>query len=133
MSLPPPARPVRRPPVPLLIAAFLVGLEALLLLGYGVAEVFALSGQRVAMGVTTALFFLVYGGVLAFAGWALTRLRSWARAPIVLAQLIQLGVAWSFRGGSSTVAAVALALAALVVLGALLHPASLAALADDEG
>jgi hypothetical protein len=131
VSHPPPARPVRRPPAPLLIAALLVGLEGLLLVGYGVAEVFALSGQRVAMGVTTALFFVLYGGVLAFAAWALTRLRSWARAPVVLARLIQPGVAWSFRGGSSTVAAVALALAALVVLAALLHPASLAALADD--
>ena len=133
MSLTPAARPVRRPPFPLLLAACLVAVEALVLVGYGVAEVFALSGQRVAMGVTTALFFLLYGAVLAFAGWSVTRLRSWARAPIVLAQLIQLGVAWSFRGGSSTVAAVALAVAALVVLAALLHPASLAALADDEG
>ena len=131
MSLTPSAHPARRPPPPLLVAACLVGVEALLLVGFGVAEMFALSGQRVAMGVTTALFFLVYGAVLALAGWAVTRLRSWARAPIVLAQLIQLGVAWSVRGGSSTVAAVALALAALVVLAALLHPASLAALADD--
>jgi hypothetical protein len=48
-----------------------------------------------------------------------------------MAQLIQLGVAWSFWGGSSTPAAVALAVVALVVLVGVFHPASLAALSDD--
>jgi hypothetical protein len=49
-----------------------------------------------------------------------------------MAQLIQLGVAWSFWGGSSTVAALSLGVVALVVLAGIFHPASLAALSDDE-
>jgi hypothetical protein len=49
----------------------------------------------------------------------------------VLAQLIQLGIAWSFRGGDTTLVAVALAVVALVVVVGLLHPASIDALDDD--
>ena len=49
--------------------------------------------------------------------WLLHRLQSWARAPVVLAQLIQLGVAWSFRGGGDTAVVVgAAAVVAVVVL-----------------
>jgi hypothetical protein len=119
-------------PAPLTVAAGLVGVEALLLVLYGVLEIVALSEQRVAMGVTTAVFFLGYGAALGICAWSLVRLRSWARSPVVLAQLIQLGVAWSFRGGASTPVAVALALVAVLVLVGVFHPASLAALADED-
>jgi hypothetical protein len=114
------------------LAACLVAAEALLLVGYGVAELRALSGARLAMGVTTAVFFLVYGAGLAYCAWSLTRLRSWARSPIVLAQLIQIFVAWSFRGGSTTAVAVGLIGCAVLVLACIFHPASLHALAEDE-
>ena len=116
-----------RPPLPLRIAALLAGLEGLTLVLYGFAVLAAFSGARATMGATTALFFLVYGAGLTVAAWALSRTRSWARAPVVLAQLIQLGVAWSFRGGSFTAVAVALAVVALLVLGGVLNPASLRA------
>jgi hypothetical protein len=118
-------------PAPLMVAAALVGVEALLLVLNGVAEVVALSADRLVMGSTTALFFVVYGAGLGWCGWMVTRRKSWARAPIVVAQLIQLLVAWSFVGGSTTLVAVALGVAAAVVLVGLLHPASIAALADD--
>jgi hypothetical protein len=49
-----------------------------------------------------------------------------------MAQLIQLGVAWSFRGGDSTLVAVALAGVALVVLVGIFHPASLRALGGED-
>jgi hypothetical protein len=114
------------------VAAALVVVEGVVLAVYGVAEVAALSSQRLAMGVTTTAFFLAYGLGLAVCARAVLRLRSWARAPIILAQLIQLGVAWSFRGGSSTPVAVALAAVAVVVLLGMFHRASIAALADDE-
>jgi hypothetical protein len=109
----------------------MTAVEGLLLLGYAVAELFALSAERLEMGISTTLFFLVYGGGLLVVAWALVRLRSWARAPAVLAQLIQLGVAWSFRGGDSTAVAITLAGAALLVLVGIFHPASLTALADE--
>ena len=120
------------PPLPLRIAAVLAGLEGLILVLYAVAVLVSFSSARATMGVTTAGFFLVYGAGLTAAAWALLRARSWARAPVVLAQLIQLGVAWSFRGGTSTAVAVALAVVAVVVLGGVLNPASLRATEEDH-
>ena len=113
------------------MAASLVVVEALLLLGYGVAELGALTGTRLVMGLTTALFFLVYGAGLVFCAWSLTRRQSWSRAPVVLAQLIQVLVAWSFVGGETTTVAVVLLVTALVVLAGVFHPASLSAMTDE--
>ena len=87
------------------------------------------------MVVTTAVFFVVYGGALGAFAWQLVRLRSWTRAPVVVAQLIWLGVAWNFRGGTTTVVAAVLAAVAVVVLAGVFHPRSLQAVAaaeDDE-
>lgn len=123
------ADPVR-PPAPLVVALGLASVEAGLLVLLGVAELLAVEGQRLTMGVSTALFFLMYGGGLAFCVWSGYRLQHWARAPLVLAQLIQLGVAYSFWGGSSVPAAAALAVVALVALAGILHPASLRAFGD---
>ncbi len=125
---------LRRPPnpAPLVTAASLVVVEALLLLGYAVLELFSVSADRAAVAVTTSVFFAAYGGLLLACARAVTRGRSWARSPIVLAQLIQLGVAWSFRGGDTTLVAVALAVVALIVLAGLLAPSSVDALSDEE-
>lgn len=119
-------------PAPLAVAASLVLVEAVLLVLQGVAELVALSSQRVVMGATTALFFVAYGVGLGLCAWGVYRLRSVARAPIVVAQLIQVMVAWSFWGGSTTWVAVALVAIAVVVLAGIFHPASLEALAADE-
>jgi hypothetical protein len=116
----------------LVVAASLVAVEGLLLLGYAVLELANVSSDRVAVAVTTAAFFAVYGGLLLVAAWAVTRGQSWGRSPIVLAQLIQLGVAWSFRGGGTTAVAVAIALVAVIVLVGILTPASVDALADPD-
>lgn len=126
---------LRRPPnpAPLVAAASLVVVEALLLLGYAVLELFSVSADRTAVAVTTSVFFAAYGGLLLACARAVTRGRSWARSPIVLAQLIQLGVAWSFRGGDTTPVAVGLAVVALIVLAGLLAPSSIDALSDEEG
>ena len=75
---------------------------------FGVVELRSLETSKLAMGITTALFFAVYGVGLGVFAWLLYRRQSWVRAPVVLAQLIQLGVAWSFRsGGTSFVSALA--------------------------
>jgi hypothetical protein len=122
-------------PAPLVVAASLVAVEGILLLGYAVLELASISSDRAAVALTTALFFAAYGALLLAAAWSVTHGRSWARSPIVLAQLIQLGVAWSFRGGDTTVVAVAMAVVAVVVLVGVLAPSSIDALAqhDDEG
>ena len=121
-------------PAPLLVAASLVAVEGLLLLGYAVLEVASVDSDRVAVAATTGLFFLAYGAGLIVCASALSRRQSWARSPVVLAQLIQLGVAWSFWGGSTTAVAIGVGLVAVIVLVGIFHPASLAALeaADEE-
>ena len=97
-------------PPPLQVAAALTGLEAFALLLQAVSLLPALEGQRLAMGLTTVTFFLVYGAGLAWCALQLRRRRSWARSPVVFAQLIQLGVASSFWGGPTTYVAVAMGL-----------------------
>jgi hypothetical protein len=123
---PPPGRDV---PPPLTVAASLTAVEGIVLLLQGfVTQVPGLPGDRFAMHVTTLAFFVVYGVFLGFCAYQLYRLHSWARAPVVLAQLIQILVGASFWGGGTTVVSVVTVLVGVVVLAGIFHPASLAAL-----
>ena len=115
-------------PPPLTVAASLAGVQGMLLVLYSVLEIANLSPDRVTMGVTTAVFFLAAGGGLCACAFYLQRRSTWARSPIVLAQLIQLGLAWNFRAAPTTWLAVVLAVVALVVLFGIFHPASIRAL-----
>jgi hypothetical protein len=124
--------PARRAPAPLVAAASLAAVEAVVFGILGVAEIAAFSTDKAVMGATTSLFFLVYGVALGLCAWGLRRLSSWARAPIVVAQLLQLLVAWDFRGGETTWVAVALGIVAVMVLVGVFHPQSLEALSDDR-
>jgi hypothetical protein len=120
-------------PAPLVVAASLVAVEGVVLVLLAALELGSLSASRLTMGLTTAAFFLVYGAALLLFAWAVHRVRSWARSPIVLAQLIQLGLAWNLRGSPTTLIAVALALVAVIVVVGLLHPDSMEALTGDDG
>ncbi len=119
-------------PTPLKVAGVLVVLEGTALVVLSITELFNLTSERATMGVSTSLFFVVYAVAIALCAWRLTLLDSWARSPVVLAQLIQLGVAWSFRGGETTWVALVLALVAAVVLGGIFHPESMQALSPEE-
>lgn len=119
-------------PAPLTVAASLVAVEGGLVVLLAVAELASISSARLTMGLTTAVFFAVYGAALLGCALLLVRRVSFGRSPALLAQLIQLGVAWSFRGGVTTWLAVVLALVALVVIAGLLHPASMDALAETD-
>ncbi len=124
--------PGSAPPAPLVVAAGLTAVEGLLLVVYAVLEAASMQADRAAMAVTTSLFFAILGGLLAWCAWLVVHGRAWARSPILVAQVIFLGLAYNFLGGSTTWVAVALALVAGVVLLGLLHPASTAALAGDD-
>ncbi len=118
-------------------AAGIVGAEAATVFALGVAELVRIDTGRPVVGATTGMFFVVYAAGLAAAAVGLARLRSWSRALIVLAQLIQLGVAWSFAGAATLWVAALLAVAAVIVLSVVLAPATTDALygrpgGDDE-
>jgi hypothetical protein len=120
-------------PPPLVVAASVTALEGLLVVVYGALEAANLHAGRAAMGVTTSAFFLILGGALIACAWLVGRGRPAARSPIVVVQVILLGLAWNFWGGSTTWVAVGLAAVAIVVLAGLLHPASTAALTGERG
>ena len=109
-------------------AAGLVALQGVVVVLLSVADAVSVSSGRLVMGVTTALFFAAYGVALVWCAWGMNRCRPWSRGPVLLAELIFLGLAWSFRGAPTTWLAVVLAIVSLLVLAGLLNPASLAAL-----
>jgi peptidoglycan/LPS O-acetylase OafA/YrhL len=109
-------------------AAGLTLVEGLLTVMYGISEAVHITSDRVVMGVTTAVFFVAYGAAMMVCAWGLNRLRTWARGPVLLAQLILLGLAWNFREGETLPVAIGLAVPATIVLVGMLLPSSVDAL-----
>ena len=118
-------------PRALQVAAALVAVEAMASLAVAVVELLAVNERRLVLGVTTTAFFVLYALALLGCAWALAHQRRWSRAPVVLTQLIQLGVAWSFAGGATIPVALLLGAAAAGVLVAVFLPSSTAALTSE--
>lgn len=119
-------------PPPLSVAASLAALEGAVLVVLGIAMLPALEGERLAMGATSVLFFVGYGAALVVIAWQLYRRQSWARAPIVLAQLLQIVIGAGFWGGGAPLIAVVSVVAGLVTLAGVFHPDSLAAMERQD-
>ncbi|CAN5197638.1 MAG: hypothetical protein ACSLEW_09915 [Nocardioides sp.] len=115
-----------RVPKPLVVSASIAVLQAGVLVVLAVLELINISSDRLALGLTTTAFFLLVAAALVGCAWGLMGLRSPARSPLVLAQLIFLGVASSFAGWPAV--ALAIAVPAVACLVGIFHPASLAAL-----
>ncbi|MPZ63376.1 MAG: hypothetical protein GEU93_19250 [Propionibacteriales bacterium] len=111
-------------------AAGLVAVEALALLAVAVSVAVSGSASRLMMNVTTTVFFVAVAAGLLVCAAGLLRLRRWARGPVVFAQLVQLGVAWSFRESNQGLSSV-LAIVAVVVLGCVLSKRATRALVDE--
>ena len=116
------------PPVPLRVVVAVVVVQGLVMVGLAAAELASFNSARLEMGVTTTLFFAAAGVVLWGCAWALWHLRTWGRGPVLVAQLVQLGLAWNLRDGQFLWLAVLMALVAAVALVCLLHKQSIAAL-----
>ena len=121
------------PPATLRVAAVLVGLQGIVLAGLGVLELLSLEAARVTLAVTTAIFFLGLGAGLGLCAVGLVRVHSWARGPVVALELIGVLLSFSFWGGRTTLVAVGILVVSALTLAALLHPASMRALAADVG
>ena len=126
-----PGGPDRLAPPPLVVAASLTAVEAAVLAGLALLEVASLHSARLTMGVTTAAFFLGAAAALAWCAWSLWRVRRWARGPVVMSQLILLGLAWNLWAGATKPLSAGLAVVGLVVIAGLVHPASNRVLESD--
>ena len=116
-------------PPPLTVAASLVGVQGLVLIGLALVEAFSVVDERRSVAFSVAVFFGVYGLLLVGCALALTRRLAWVRGPVMISQLIQLGLAWNLR--DVVLLAIMLALAAAAVLAGMLSPATMAALMPE--
>ncbi len=117
-------------PPPLTVAASLVAVQGVVLLGVAAVELASIEADRRAVAISVAVFFGGYGVALLACAFALVRRVSWVRGPVLLTQLVQLGIAWNLRDFWPV--AVPVAVAAVVVIAGMLHPASIDALASDS-
>jgi hypothetical protein len=126
MTAPDGAPDERTTPGALRLAASLVAVQGLALLGLGVVGLLDQLPAGRGVGASVAVFIGGYGVALLACARALTRRRAWARGPVLLTQLIQLGIAWNTR--ENLLLAVPLAATAAVVVVAMLQPATVDAL-----
>ena len=113
-------------PAPLVVAASLAGVEGAALLLLAALEAASTESERLSLGLSTAVFFLLVGAAVLSCAWGLFRMASWSRGPLLLTQLIALGLAWNVQ--DLPLLAVALVLVALVTLAGMLHPDTMRAL-----
>jgi uncharacterized membrane protein (DUF2068 family) len=108
------------------VAAILLALEGLLGLGYAGVVLGQIRMSLAVVGVGVSIMMAVFGLLLLVVARGVFLGRRWSRGPAVVAQLILLPIAWSFRGGVTTWVSVTLAVLAIAVLVGLLHPRSTA-------
>ena len=115
----------RRPPT-IVVAAVLLALEGLLGLGYAGVALATVRMPRAVVGVGVTILMAVFGLLLLVVARGVFLGRRWSRGPAIVAQLILLPIAWSFRGGMTTWISITLAVLAIAALVGLLHPRSTA-------
>ena len=111
-------------PAPLVVAAVLLGIEALAAIALGAVAVTQIQMSRASLGFGVALLMLGFGLLLVLVARGVYRGRRWSRGPAAATQLILLPIAWSFRSSPTTAVAFALAAAAIGIIVGLLHPRS---------
>ena len=99
-------------PAPLVVAASIAALEGVELLLLAALEAASVDSERLSLGISTAVFFALTGAAVLGCAWGLLRLAGWSRGPLLLAQLIALGLAWNLKDAPL----VALVLMPLVVM-----------------
>ncbi|MDQ1103286.1 hypothetical protein [Nocardioides zeae] len=119
-------------PAALRVGIAVVGLQALVVVGYALTELVYGAVERSGTAVAVAVFLGAYGVGIGWAGWLVLQCRSSARSPLVLAQLLHLGLAWNMRDEPTTLAAVALAGSAVLALVALFWRSSHRWLLDGD-
>lgn len=108
----------------LVLATGLLAVIGVAAAGYGVLELLATNASRAVVGSGAAIILLAYAALLFAVARGVLRGRRWSRAPAIATQLIQIPVAWSFRGGETTWFAALLAAVSLTIIICLLLPSS---------
>lgn len=121
-----------RTPPALVMAIGLVALEALALAVLTVLELAAVSSERVMLGLTTAAFFGLSAAGLAWCARGLWQRQSWARGPVMMVQLLLLGMAYSVFDRDVWWVSATLVVVALSTAVGVLHPSSLAATSEEQ-
>lgn len=116
-------RPPSRP-TPMLMAAILLGVEALAALVFGSIALTQIRVSRAEVGAGVAIWMLGYGILLLAVARGVLLGRRWSRAPAIATQLILLPIAFSFRAAPTTWVAAVMAVAAVGTLVGVLHPRS---------
>jgi hypothetical protein len=110
----------------LLLGAAVLWLEGLAVVVYGVLVIIGMRNVSAGVGYGVAAMLIAWGVALGLVGRGVALARPWARGPAVALQLLQLPLAWGFRGSIGWLAA-ALFVTAAVVLVCVFLPASTAA------
>jgi hypothetical protein len=109
------------------------GVAALVVAAVLVVRAVAGADQHVVNGLGTAVWFVVAGGVVLAAGWALTVGKRWGRGLAVFTQLLLLPVAWYLAVGSGQpLIGIPVGIVALTILVLLFSPAALRWAAGDQ-
>ncbi len=127
------SRPTKSTNYPALtLAAGLLVVVGVASAGYGVLELLATRASRAVVGSGAAIILLGYAVLLIAVARGVFRGRRWSRAPAIATQLIQLPVAWSFRGGETSWFAALLGAVSLTVVVCLLLPTSTRVFTDEQ-
>ncbi|MFC7623740.1 hypothetical protein [Microlunatus sp. GCM10028923] len=108
----------------LVVAAALLGVEALGAAAFAIFEATQIRFDRVVVGAGTAVLLLGYAALLGAAARGVFLGRRWSRGPAVATQLLHLPVAWSFLGGPTDWVCYLLAGLSLTALVCLVVPPS---------
>ncbi len=108
----------------LLIAAGVLGVEALGTAAFAIFEVTQIRFERIVVGGGTVVLLLGYAILLGATARGVFLGRRWARGPAVATQLLHLPVAWSFRGAGTDWVWYLLAGLSVIALICLVTPAS---------
>ncbi|MFE6645358.1 hypothetical protein ACFVJS_02265 [Nocardioides sp. NPDC057772] len=118
-------------PWTLLLTVIAAGVEAAAMLLWGALEFVRIpDAASLTTAVAGGMFFLLCAAGIGWCAFMIWRLESWSRAPLVLVQLIVLGLAWNLR--EDLAISGGLALVALVALVGIFAPPSIAALEERQ-
>jgi hypothetical protein len=114
------------------VAAAIVALESVVYIGVGGLDLADTSGGPIGVGLGAGILLVAYGLGQLFAAWHVCQGQRWARAPLVVTQLILILLGKDVRPEGQPWIAPTLIVSALVVLGCLLAPPVTRALSDNR-